>query len=103
MLLSGKVRREEEVTVIKEVMGKHFKQCPLEPDQIFHLSGHDSSSVLSKLQDFVHSTLSDSVAVSSSVSGFQHMVWTAPLRRMAVLVGYAIDYSEPVLLVGDSG
>lgn len=35
--------------------------------------------------------------------GFEHLVWTASLRRLAVLVGQALKFGEPVLLVGETG
>lgn len=34
---------------------------------------------------------------------FRHIVWTYSLTRLAVLVGQAIEYKEPVLLIGDTG
>ena len=34
---------------------------------------------------------------------FRHIVWTLSLRRLAVLVGQAMRYNEPVLMVGDTG
>ena len=36
-------------------------------------------------------------------AGFEHIVWTYGMRRMAVLVGQALKFGEPVLLVGDTG
>lgn len=34
---------------------------------------------------------------------FGHIVWTYSLTRLSVLVGQAIKYQEPVLMVGDTG
>ena len=34
---------------------------------------------------------------------FRHVVWTAGMRRLAVLVGRALHFGESVLLVGDTG
>ena len=34
---------------------------------------------------------------------FDHLVWTRNLQRMAVLVGRALQFGEPVLLVGETG
>ena len=34
---------------------------------------------------------------------FKHIVWTYSLARLAALVGQAIRYNEPVLMVGDTG
>lgn len=35
--------------------------------------------------------------------GFGHIVWTYSIRRLAVLVGQALKFKEPILLVGDTG
>lgn len=34
---------------------------------------------------------------------FKHIVWTQGMRRLAVLVGRALEFGEPVLLVGETG
>ena len=34
---------------------------------------------------------------------FQHIVWTQPLRRLAILAGLAMFFDEPTLLVGETG
>ena len=34
---------------------------------------------------------------------FKHIVWTYAMRRMLVLVGQAMFYKEPILLVGETG
>lgn len=36
-------------------------------------------------------------------TGFDHIVWTKDMRRLLVLVGNALKYEEPVLLVGETG
>ena len=35
--------------------------------------------------------------------GFEHVVWTYSMRKMAAMVGQALKFGEPVLLVGDTG
>ena len=37
------------------------------------------------------------------VAGFEHIVWTQSMRRLAVLAGRALQFGEPVLLVGETG
>lgn len=39
----------------------------------------------------------------SSMEGFDHIVWTDAMKRLAVLVGRALQFNEPVLLVGETG
>ena len=36
-------------------------------------------------------------------NGFEHVVWTYNMRRMAAMVGQALKFREPVLLVGETG
>ena len=37
------------------------------------------------------------------VPEFGHIVWTFQLRRLAVLIGKALQFKEPILLVGETG
>lgn len=41
--------------------------------------------------------------MNSKLPEFQHIVWTFQLRRIAVLIAKAIQFSEPTLLVGETG
>ncbi|XP_066110370.1 midasin isoform X3 [Saccopteryx bilineata] len=90
MLLAGRVRKQEEVDVIQEVLEKHFKK-KLCPQSLF--SKENVLKLLSKL----------STQISTLESKVSHVVWTESMRRLAVLVGRALEFSEPVLLVGDTG
>ncbi|XP_035880357.1 midasin isoform X5 [Phyllostomus discolor] len=90
MLLAGRVRKQEEVEVIQEVLEKHFKK-KLCPQSLF--SKENVLKLLSKL----------STLMSTLESKFSHIVWTENMRRQAMLVGRALEFSEPVLLVGDTG
>lgn len=44
-----------------------------------------------------------STPTSTWESKFSHIVWTEGMRRLAMLVGRALEFGEPVLLVGDTG
>ncbi|KAJ1058574.1 hypothetical protein K5549_008694 [Capra hircus] len=90
MLLAGRVRKQEEVVVIQEVLEKHFKK-KLCPQSLF--SKENVLKLLSKL----------STPISALESKFSHIVWTEGMRRLAMLVGRALEFGEPVLLVGDTG
>ncbi|WAR08077.1 MDN1-like protein [Mya arenaria] len=92
MLLAGRVRKAEETEVIQEVIQKHFK-CRLDASTLFTMD--QSTSLTSK------STLEQ--VLSQSATGFHHIVWTYSMRRLAVLIGQAIKYNEPILLVGETG
>ncbi|XP_007484380.2 midasin isoform X1 [Monodelphis domestica] len=90
MLLAGRVRKQEEVNVIQEVLGKHFKKkcCP---QSLF-----SEDSVQKLLGKF-------SAQLSTFKSTFSHIVWTEDMRRLAILAGRALEFGEPILLVGDTG
>ncbi|XP_007949614.1 midasin [Orycteropus afer afer] len=90
MLLAGRVRKQEEVDVIQEVLEKHFKK-KLCPQSLF--SKENVLNMLGKL----------STQISTLESKFSHIVWTKGMRRLAVLMGRALEFGEPVLLVGDTG
>lgn len=92
MLLSSRLRSEDEVLVIKEVIEKQFKRS-IDPNKLFGLSGNGGL------------TTSDSVNVLKSElpEEFEHIVWTPELMRMGVLIHRAIIFQEPVLLVGNTG
>uniref|UniRef100_A0A8C3JPS0 Midasin n=1 Tax=Calidris pygmaea TaxID=425635 RepID=A0A8C3JPS0_9CHAR len=90
MLLAGRVRKQEEVDVIQSVLEKHFKK-KLYPESLF--SGESVKKLLAK----------SSTRTSVMDRDFNHIVWTQGMRRLAVLVGRALEFGEPVLLVGDTG
>ncbi|XP_066999962.2 midasin [Anabrus simplex] len=92
LVLAGRVRKEEECRVIQEALKKHIKRT-VDPESLFTLSDKTSPvtrDILEKL-------------VSKPVPGFEHVVWTFNMRRLAVLVGKAFIFEEPVLLVGETG
>ncbi|XP_066850638.1 midasin isoform X2 [Anser cygnoides] len=90
MLLAGRVRKQEEVDVIKRVLEKHFKK-KIYPESLF--SGESVKKLLAKF----------STQMSVMGRDFNHIVWTQGMRRLAILVGRALEFGEPVLLVGDTG
>ncbi|XP_041350636.1 midasin-like [Gigantopelta aegis] len=92
MLLAGRVRKPEEAAVIQEVIKRHLKRA-VSPETLFDLFAKTSPTTVAMLKD----------VVGQSVEGFQHVVWTHSMRRLAVLIGQAIKFQEPVLLVGETG
>ncbi|MEE6475824.1 hypothetical protein FKM82_010868 [Ascaphus truei] len=90
MLLAGRVRKQEEADVIQKVLEKRFKK-KVALQTIF-----SKESVQRQL---------DAISLQSTVMGcrFSHIVWTQGMRRLGVLVGRALEFGEPVLLVGDTG
>ncbi|XP_060072903.1 midasin-like [Ylistrum balloti] len=92
MLLAGRVRRPEEVTLVLEVIQKHLKR-PVDPDKLFTLGPDTSPTTKTLLKEVTQQTVSE----------FGHIVWTYNMKRLAVLIGQAIQFNEPVLLVGETG
>ncbi|ELT89072.1 hypothetical protein CAPTEDRAFT_156074, partial [Capitella teleta] len=92
MLLAGRVRRNEETLIIQEVLEKHLKR-KVHANSLFDL--HDGTSPTTRpiLE----------AAMQAPPADFGHIVWTHNMRRMAALVGQALKFGEPVLLVGDTG
>ncbi|KAF4522959.1 hypothetical protein B566_EDAN009549 [Ephemera danica] len=77
-----RVRRAEEALVIQEAIKKHLR-----------LNSNTSAATKDILE----------VVTKASLPGFEHIVWTFNMRRLAVLVGKAVQFSEPALLVGETG
>uniref|UniRef100_K7FQC1 Midasin n=1 Tax=Pelodiscus sinensis TaxID=13735 RepID=K7FQC1_PELSI len=90
MLLAGRVRKQEEVDVIQSVLEKHFKK------KLYPCSLFSEESVRELL-------IKSSTQMSVMDSEFSHVVWTLGMRRLAILVGRALEFGEPILLVGDTG
>ncbi|PIK42632.1 hypothetical protein BSL78_20512 [Apostichopus japonicus] len=93
LLLAGKVRRLEEREVVKEVLQQKLKRT-VNDGNLFSL--HQETSLVTK-------PILEKVINTPTPKGFEHLVWTASLRRLAVLVGQALKFGEPVLLVGETG
>ncbi|XP_067947567.1 midasin-like [Watersipora subatra] len=88
MLLAGRVRKAQEDQVIVDALEKHFKR------RVNHL---ELFSLDSSYFDHYMQQAEDEKGM------FKHIVWTYSLARLAVLVGEAMKYNEPVLMVGDTG
>ncbi|KAM0819051.1 putative Midasin [Seiridium cardinale] len=84
MLLAERVRDEEERIAVKEVIEKVFK-VKIEPQNLYDVN---TSPYLVRLK---------------SKQNAQGVVWTNAMRRLYVLVAQALENSEPVLLVGETG
>ncbi|XP_038059526.1 midasin-like [Patiria miniata] len=93
LLLAGRVRRPKEQSLIKEVLEKHIR-CKIDPARLFSLSPDTSPITRGILER---------VLGGETPEGFGHVVWTFGMRRLAVLVGQALKFQEPVLLVGETG
>ena len=93
LLLAGKVRTSTEEDVIRTTIERHFKR-QISPSSLFGNEEQSSQTTSSILTGLSHSVQSEQ---------FSHLVWTDDLKRLAVLLGRAIEFDEPILLVGETG
>ncbi len=93
MLLGGRLRDIGERQLISEIINKHFKR-DVNVEQLFGFDGGQGGITTRKLLKLLH---------SHSLDEFSHLVWTNELVQMAVLVYRAVQFNEPVLLVGNTG
>ncbi|XP_065212438.1 midasin [Planococcus citri] len=92
LVLAGRVRKAEESEIILKALEKHLKR-KVNVDNLFTLSS-ETSTVTKHILEAI---------INKKVPGFEHIVWTSNLRKLAVLVGKALEFQEPVLMVGDTG
>ncbi|XP_076632333.1 midasin [Colletes latitarsis] len=92
LVLSSKVRHPEECSEIIQVLKKHLKR-DVDPGSLFSLSEKTSPVTKPILESLL----------SKKIPGFEHLVWTFQMRKMAVLLTKACDFKEPVLLIGETG
>lgn len=90
LVLSAKVRNSSETLVVAETLYKIFRKKVVLED-LFQL--RDTSSMVTRklLEDLTQRNEN------------KNIVWTQDMRRMAVQAGKAIEFNEPVLLVGPTG
>lgn len=90
LVLSSKIRNAHEVEVIETTLYKVFTK-KINVENLFSL--HDKTSMVTK----------DLLEAIAHHSEYKNIVWTLNMRRMAVLTGKALEFNEPVLLVGQTG
>lgn len=90
--MAGRVRKPEEAAIVQEVIEKHLKRS-VDPDRLFTLTSQTSPTTIAILKR----------VTQNLPAGFEHIVWTYSMRRLAVLIGHAAHFKEPVLLVGETG
>lgn len=92
LVLAAKVRKVEEADEIRQVIRKHLKR-DVDPDNLFTLNDKTSPVTRHILEEIL----------KNNISGFNHIVWTYHMRRIAVLMKKSCQFKEPVLLVGETG
>ncbi|KAJ8930712.1 hypothetical protein NQ314_016477 [Rhamnusium bicolor] len=91
LVLAGRVRRTEEKCQIVDVLQKHLKR-EVKPENLFTLSDQTSNVTKHIL-----------VKIEENHWRYKNIVWTYNMRQLAVLVAKALEFKEPVLLVGETG
>lgn len=91
LVLSSKIRNDGEVEIIETALFNNFRKRIVVAN-LFDLH-ETNTSLVSKhiLQDI------------AKHPNYQNIVWTFNMRRMAVLTAKALEFNEPVLLVGQTG
>ncbi|XP_078040889.1 midasin [Augochlora pura] len=92
LVLSSKVRNPAECLEIRRVLKKYLKR-DVDPESLFSLS-YKTSPVTKPILECL---------LSKKIPGFEHIVWTFQMRKMAVLLTKACEFKEPVLLIGETG
>ncbi|XP_021695635.1 midasin [Aedes aegypti] len=90
LVLSSKVRNLYETKIIEEALYTHFRKRVAE-DNLFSLKKGTSMVTRGILEQLEKQTV------------YENIVWTFDMRRMAVLTAKALEFNEPVLLVGPTG
>lgn len=90
LVLSSKVRNVSEVEIIEDALFANFRK-KISIENLFDLHEDTSKVTKSLLQQICNHPK------------FNNIVWTLNMRRMAILTGKALEFNEPVLLVGQTG
>lgn len=90
LALSAKIRNDSEVAIIETTLFANFRK-KINLDHLYELSDQTSPVTRAILQTI------------SAHPRYNGIVWTFNMRRMAVLAAKALQFNEPVLLVGPTG
>ncbi|TDG46488.1 hypothetical protein AWZ03_007049 [Drosophila navojoa] len=92
LVLSAKVRTSEELQLIEQTLYANFKKR-IDLELLFDINTQRESSAVSR-------------NILEAIKNFKQrgdIVWTRNMTRMAVLTAKALQFDEPVLLVGPTG
>ncbi|CAF3592808.1 unnamed protein product [Adineta steineri] len=92
LLLAGRSRNFEDRNFIKQIIEKYFceKKMIIDENVLFGEQGSSFST-------------EQIWAQIKNNNQLKHIVWTQPLRRLAILCALCIEFDEPALLVGETG
>ncbi|KZV73642.1 hypothetical protein PENSPDRAFT_268056 [Peniophora sp. CONT] len=86
MLLAERARRADDRAVVQEVIEEVMRPVKIDPRALYDLEAAQFAERIG-------------FAMPSSTD----LVWTSAMRRLLVLLGRALRFDEPVLLVGETG
>ncbi|KAI6654086.1 Midasin [Oopsacas minuta] len=93
LLLAGKLRHPEEISIVAQVLEKHFRRT-INEEQLFYLN----------LPNPVNNILQYSQAIlQGGVIGMEHIYPTRAFSRLLIHISRALHFNEPILLVGPTG
>lgn len=93
MLIAERTRKPEDGLVVKQVIEEVLK-VKIDLDKMYDIFDQSRMTVL------LGSELASSLSKAVEGTG---IVWTSAMRRLVCLVACSLRYSEPVLLVGETG
>ncbi|CAO1630303.1 unnamed protein product [Sympodiomycopsis kandeliae] len=95
MLIAERARRSDDKAVVKEVLEEIMK-VKINVDTLYDLRSSDLSAVVDRIGE-------KNLRSLLKASGANGLVWTSAMQRLLCLVAFALEYDEPVLLVGETG
>ncbi|XP_058121933.1 midasin [Anopheles ziemanni] len=102
LVLSSKVRNAYETEIIRDALFTHFRKR-VEEECLFSLTESTSKVTRSILERVMAVKIGGMDDTEQRRRGAEGIVWTFDMRRMAVLTAKALQFNEPVLLVGPTG
>lgn len=93
LILSAKVRTIQEIETIEKSLYKYFKKR-VDIKELFNIDDNKKTSMVTRkiLKSIQEYRLT-----------YQEICWTPNIVRMAVLTAKALEFNEPVLLIGPTG
>ena len=86
------MRNLSEEQVILEVIQKHFKRT-VDSAKLFGYDGGTGSLTSRRALELIRREIPE----------FSHLVWIPEMLKVAVLIHRAVQFDEPILLVGTTG
>ena len=93
LLLAGRLRHCKEIAIVAQVLEKHFKR-QIDHEKLFNI---ELPNTINNLTEF------SKALVCGEIIGMEHIFPTRSFRRLLIHVSRAVQFNEPILLVGPTG